>query len=276
MRCFFHRVDLDGICSGAIVKHARPECELIGINHGEEFPWDQIIPGETVYMVDFHQPWDDMIRLDDLCNLFVIDHHKTFIDQMVQNKRAFKGHQRIGIGACVLVWEYLYSKKPVPDAVQLLGEWDVWDHSDPRCKPFQYGMRTESNNPEDYIWGDLFEDIEGEAFLYVLDCGKAVVKYEEQSNEMRVKAAAFETELEGLRCIACNQMMTNSTLFDSIWDEDKYDAMISFGWRKNRWSVSLYSTITDVSKIAVKFGGGGHKHACGFVCDELPFKLKGE
>lgn len=273
MKCFYHRGDLDGVCSGAIVRHKYPACELISINYGEAFLWDQIIPGETVYMVDFSLPGLDMVELNRISDLVWIDHHKTAIERL--SGTVIDGNQRIGIGACVLVWEYLFPKTHVPPFVQLLGEWDVWDHSDPRCKPFQYGMRTESNNPEDYIWGDLFEDDEGEAFLYVLDCGKAVVKYEEQSNEMRVKAAAFETELEGLRCIACNQMMTNSTLFDSIWDEDKYDAMISFGWRKNRWSVSLYSTITDVSKIAVKFGGGGHKHACGFVCDELPFKLGG-
>jgi oligoribonuclease NrnB/cAMP/cGMP phosphodiesterase (DHH superfamily) len=273
MKCFYHRSDLDGICSGAVVKYARPECELAGINHGEEFPWDQIIPGETVYMVDFSLPGHEMYDLNGSCNLVWIDHHKTAIERMEGVN--FDGIQRVGIGACVLVWEYFFPKTYVPTFIQLLGEWDVWDHSDPRCKPFQYGMRTATRSPEDPIWGDLFRDPKGDNFYQILTSGRAVVKYEEQSNEMRVAAAAFETELEGLRCIACNQMMTNSTLFDSIWDENKYDAMISFGWRKNRWSVSLYSTRTDVSKIAVKFGGGGHKHACGFVCDELPFKLGG-
>jgi len=273
MKCFYHRSDLDGVCSGAIVKYKYPECEMFSINHGEVFPLEQIAPGETVYMVDFSLPGTEMVELAQICDLVWIDHHKTAIERLADTR--FVGLQRIGIGACVLVWEYLYPKTPLPIAVKLLGEWDVWDHSDYRCKWFQYGMRVETKNPEDLIWRLLFNNPDGETFDFVIGCGKAVVMYEEQSNTMRVAAAAFETELEGLRCIACNQMMTNSTLFDSIWDEDKYDAMISFGWRKSRWSVSLYSAKVDVSKIAVKFGGGGHKHACGFTCDELPFRLEG-
>jgi hypothetical protein len=31
--------DLDGHCSGAIISLVYPDCELIGINYGDEFPW---------------------------------------------------------------------------------------------------------------------------------------------------------------------------------------------------------------------------------------------
>ena len=41
------------------------------------------------------------------------------------------------------------------------------------------------------------------------------------------------------------------------------------------WSVSLYHAKhrkeLDLSLIAVKYGGGGHRGACGFTCDKLPF-----
>ena len=63
MKCFFHSVDLDGHCSGAIVKKAYPECEMIGINYGDSFPWGVIGPGEKVVMVDFSlQPFEDIDR----------------------------------------------------------------------------------------------------------------------------------------------------------------------------------------------------------------------
>ena len=38
MKCFYHSADLDGQCSGAIVKLARPDCELVGIDYGDPFP----------------------------------------------------------------------------------------------------------------------------------------------------------------------------------------------------------------------------------------------
>ena len=276
MKCFFHDSDLDGYCSAAIVKHRHPECELIGINYGREFPWDNLTIGETVFMVDFSLPGAQMVALAERTNLVWIDHHSSAIAAFKKAEIEFAGLQRIGVGACALVWEYLFPDKPLPYFIKLLSDWDVWRHTDRNCKPFQYGMRLWSHDPNDQVWGQLFADTSKEILMHILDQGRSIVKYEEQSNAMRVEAAAFETDLEGLKCIACNQMMTNSTLFDSVWDDSKYAAMISFGWRAGRWSVSLYSTKADVSKIAVKFGGGGHKHACGFVCDQLPFKLGGK
>jgi len=55
-----------------------------------------------------------------------------------------------------------------------------------------------------------------------------------------------------------------------------FDIQILFSWAKTKWKVSLFSIghHADVSKIAVKHGGGGHPGASGFHCDKLPFKLK--
>jgi nanoRNase/pAp phosphatase (c-di-AMP/oligoRNAs hydrolase) len=45
-----------------------------------------------------------------------------------------------------------------------------------------------------------------------------------------------------------------------------------FYFAKNKWVVSLYTTKDiDVSEIAKKYGGGGHKQAAGFTCDKLPW-----
>ena len=38
--CFYHKSDLDGVCSAAIVKRFVPDCELYGVDYGEEFPWE--------------------------------------------------------------------------------------------------------------------------------------------------------------------------------------------------------------------------------------------
>ena len=80
MICFYHRADLDGRCSGAIVKAHFPECRMIGMDYGEEMPWTEIYPNEEVYLVDFSlQPFEKMIRLQKLAQLIWIDHHKSAI-----------------------------------------------------------------------------------------------------------------------------------------------------------------------------------------------------
>ena len=272
MKCFYHNSDLDGICSAAIVKKKFPDCELIGINHGDPFPWDNISEHEEIFMVDFSLPGDEMLELNQACNLVWIDHHKTAIDRLLPQE-TFTGLQRIGVGACALVWEYLFPELPMPRAVKLLSDWDIWTHTDPQCKPFQYGMWLETHSPEDSIWDSIFEV--GLAFESILARGHTVVAYEEQQNTLRATETAFECEFHGLKCIAANMVLNNSNLFDSVWDEAKYDAMISFGYWGSHWTVSMYSTKVDVSKIAVALGGGGHAHSCGFTCQQLPPELGG-
>lgn len=65
MKCFYHSADLDGHCSGAIVKQMHKSCEIIGIDYGDKFPYEVIEDGEIIFMVDFSlQPFDRMIKLD--------------------------------------------------------------------------------------------------------------------------------------------------------------------------------------------------------------------
>lgn len=271
-KCFYHNADLDGHCAGASVKNFISDAELIGINYGDEFPWETIKKEDAVYMVDFSiQPFSNMLKLRSLCELTWIDHHKSAIEEC--GSTSFMGIQQDGVGACALVWHHFASDAPL--AVRLLAEYDVWNHKDPSTLPFQYGLKLENTHPSnEVLWHSLFEAGQAELDPVILR-GETILKYMAQENEKYIKACAFETELNGLKCIAVNKMLTNSQLFDSIWNHDKYDAMLTFGFRKGKWTVSLYSTKpdVDVSTIAKTRGGGGHKGAAGFQCDYIPFRI---
>ena len=53
--------------------------------------------------------------------------------------------------------------------------------------------------------------------------------------------------------------------------------MSVFSYDGHKYTVSVYTEKDiDVSKIAVKHGGGGHKKAAGFICENLPYKNIGE
>ena len=292
MKCFYHSADLDGHCSGAIVKYFNPDCEMIGINYGQEFPWESILPDETVFMVDFTlQPFDGMERLKKISNLIWIDHHKTEIENAAQRDFHCNGLQLIGKGACWLTWEYCmeceYTDQDIPLAVQLLAEYDVWNHSRPETLPFQYGFRmfpdTLPDNQE--LWGKFFSILV--MLTDTVERGELILEYEKQQNEKFCKAYAFETLMPAypdnghvpptaFNAICVNRGFTNSKLFDSNYDPQKYHLMITFQRLKlpaQKWTVSLYSTRDDVDcgNIARSFGGGGHKGAAGFQCEELPF-----
>jgi len=259
------------------VKHKHPQCEMIGINYGGQFPFDKILPGEVVCMVDFClQPFSDMLRLNTLADLRWIDHHKSAIEEAGKHAVEVRGLRQDGIGACALTWKYFHSTK-VPHAVQLLAEYDVWDHHNPATLPFQYGMRFEENTKPDNqeLWQPLFKD--ACIVADIVETGKTILEYEKRQNAKLCSYATFETEINGLKAIALNRGFTNSKIFDSVWDNEKYDVMLTFSrlaLPAKKWTVSLYTDKPgiDCSVIAKSFGGGGHIGASGFQCDDLPFE----
>jgi len=301
VKCFYHNADLDGICSAAIVHQKYPDAELIGIDYGDPFPWDTIRPGEDVWMVDFSlQPFSDMVRLRQLATLTWIDHHVSAIGD---RPKAWRGIQVVGIGACALVWDFIYGgttdTEPRPRAVELLAKYDVWNFDDSDTLAFQYGIRTYelSNDPCHSGWEGIFTGdwVQDEALML----GNAIVKYIERDNALKARALCFDHTLRlsqgdferlsgsllsldvkkeiarlfPIHCLAANFGPSNSKLFDSLWDPEKYDAMLLFSYRpKNKlWTISLYTTRDDVdcSVVAKAYGGGGHKMAAGFQIKTL-------
>lgn len=277
MKCFYHSGDLDGFASGAIVKYEKPECVVLGINYGQEFPFWMINADETVILVDFTlQPFELMEKLQQECGeLIWIDHHSSAIEEADKHDFYPRGIQRVGIGACALTWEF-FRGDPMPDAIKLLAEYDVWNHSDPRTLPFQYGFRFfENTYPDNQEFWEPF--LSGDRNVDdIVQIGATLLTYEDRQNKKYADTYAFETSFGGLTAICVNKGMTNSKIFDSVYDPGKHDIMITFCRMKPpayQWTVSLYSIKEDVDcgQLASKFGGGGHKGAAGFQCEMLPF-----
>jgi len=278
-KIFFHSADLDGMCSGAIVKKAYPQAELVGINYGDKFPWDTIGKYERVFMVDFTlQPFEDMERLNELSCLSWIDHHKTAIEEA--EKRNFKANfgQKLEIGraACELTWEALLFYKG-NEVVHLLGRYDVWDLV-PNTLELQNGLGLYDTHPSNSeLWDDLLSP-NSKIFPKALEDGKILLQKQQMDDIAYAKEFAFETEIDGLNVIVVNKGLTGSLIFDSVYDPARHDAMMVFVWGKDIWTISLYSAKKeiDVGEICKAHGGGGHLGAGGFSCDYLPFRLKGE
>ena len=278
---FYHGSDFDGICSAAIVYRATfmntPDLRLYPINYGDDFPWGEINKDDEVVMVDFAlQPYELMLKLQEkAAKVTWIDHHKTAIESPHLVHCGLPGKREIGTAACELTWEYYEPDWPMPKVVRLLGRYDVWDHEDENTLPFQYAARMDKRlqDPKAALWQGLFLD-GGNAVENMLISGRYILDYIRQENE-KYATTMFELEWKGLRFLVANRCLANSLVFESRYNPEKHDAMMAFGFYRNKWCFSLYSDKPeiDVSAIAVEMGGGGHKGAAGFSATEIPFAL---
>jgi uncharacterized protein len=285
--CFYHSADLDGKCSAAIVGYyfAKDRVDFFPIDYKDKFPYEKIgmilytsplqfksTNYDIIVMVDFSLPRKDMLLINNGCKendtkFIWIDHHKSAIEKCAGLEH-IKGIREIGKAGCELTWEYFF-KSELPTSVMLLGRYDVWDHKDPRVLPFQYGMRLEDVEVEDYsYWHSLF--YEDRHLGDIIERGVTVFKYQTQQDTGYAKGFCFEALFEGLRAICCNKGAVNSTMFKSVYDPLKHDIMIAFVLTPSgKWKYQLFSDKdnVDCAKLAEKYGGGGHKGAAGFFSE---------
>ena len=296
----YHSKDLDGIASGAIIKHKYPDAIMIGYDYGQ--PYDHILEAvkdEDVIMADISLPMDVMAKICWLSNRkgFVwIDHHISAIKdyhkymndceaECVESDLNCEAVLEDGIAACEATWKYLFpdDSDPIPLAIKFLSEYDTWknsnkDHWENTVLPFQFGMRLHCNSVDSFP-KHLFcySEVKFEDYLDIVNEGETVLKYQAQVNERQCKSVfgRFMHD-ENLSAICINGGGFNSDVFKSIYDKDKYDIMVCFQYTGEHWVISLYTTKDniDCSVIAKSYGGGGHKKAAGFVSTTLPYWIE--
>lgn len=271
--CLYHRSDLDGKCSGYLVRRAIQDVELIGIDYGDQFPWEKV-RRRVVYLVDFSlQPWSDMERLAECTELLVwIDHHKSAIEEYDKSGLHLDGKLRVGSAACELCWEHLFAKEDMPLAVKLLGRYDVWDLDySTTVLPFQMAMRLDAWNPEDNGWDDLISDAKNVG--RIAQDGFVILRYQKQRQNGSLMKKSFSHRWRNMTFLAVNAGGINSMAFESAFDASQHAAVMSyyFDGVNRKWNISLYSPnqSIDLSGVAKSMGGGGHPYACGFQIDKL-------
>lgn len=294
----YHSADMDGIFCREIARKFLPDAELIGWDFGDA---PLVIPDGQIYVMDL--PVDRVFgkkfegdkfsdrEIESVSDRIIwIDHHKSSIDS---HPATIPGYRIDGVAACRLAYQWFikpggwatvpekenYIKRRVrePLAIRLAGEYDIWDKRDPDAELFQHGLR--SCDLEKY-WPSLLslptpENQDGRNTVsQLLSNGIALQYARTQENASIIKDIGFTFQWEGLTFLACNHARYNSFLFTAGLTPG-HDACFGFKWTGKTWSVSLYHAPGkehhDLSLIAVKYKGGGHRGACGFQTDKLPF-----
>lgn len=269
MLCIYHVADHDGKGSAAVVKSVYPEAKTLGLNHDMEIPYEEISRHRQVVVCDFALPMDYMFELSEKIDFTWIDHHASVIEkyeeELAHGRAPIKGLRRTGTAAIELAWEYYYPGQPVPLGIDLLAKHDIFDLRDSRVEPFEYAMQSMGQNaPDAPIWSELFSgklNIEK-----MVQEGERILGWINARNYHLVRSMAFESRLDGLRCICANMPQGRSSFFNTLDNLSDFDVMINFYMnKKRRWNLSFYAVKkeVDVSKLAAKFGGGGHKGAAG-------------
>ena len=256
MKCFHHN-DIDGKAAGAIVARKTGnynKADYIIYDYSKPIPTELIEEGETVYFVD----------------LSFMEILKTYPEY-----EKVKGIRKEGISGAALTYMYLFHCEfdDIPMFLKYISDFDCWQFKLEDTLFFKYALEATDYEALDIIWNQLFR-AEYSASNGLLDkmieSGKAISKYVEKEYEQYRKAYAYESRIDGVKCLVVNRRC-NSLIFGDLIKDYPIVAIWVFDGEKYKYSIYSDKPDIDCSKIAERYGGGGHKGASGFVSEKMIF-----
>lgn len=284
MKVFYHS-DADDKCSAFIVReHVDTEgfAEYIETDYNKQFPiWD-VNPDEEVWIVDFSIDPDMMRALLEVTkNVIWIDHHISSIEKYDDFERTIMGVRSNDLSGCELTWLFVVGcigghraviptesqLDDIPYYISLIGDRDTWKFKfgDESRYLHEAFMAAGEPSPLDIWWKNVEFNLNSE-----LKTGEILLSHTKGLYENIIGRSAYEAEFEGHKILVCNCPIFTSELFGDRVTE--YPFVAVYFYNGVNFKVSLYSVNMDVVEFAKKRGGGGHARACGFICDEVPFR----
>lgn len=243
---------------------------------------------DEIYIVDFSLPHETLHNLSNTAAVTVLDHHKTALEMYAPAKAGKKSIARkynldvegleiiIDMDECgaSLVWNYFFVGREIPELIRYVKDHDIWTHLDEDTKYVNKYLMMQSKDFEtwDAIYAAL-TNIDTPQKLNIISKGHAMHTY-----HMFLVAEAVSTavpvSLAGIQGLAVNcpgilasevgaALAAKSGTYGSSWSQIGND--IKWSLRSTNSHRAEDNEDFDVSALAQKFGGGGHKNAAGFV-----------
>lgn len=266
----YHKDCMDGVSSASIAENALSQeslVTLIPLQYSKEDELFQLAltKQDICYFVDFSIKRDKMIQLSELVErIIVIDHHKTAQIELVDLPDNVEVNFDMNESGATLTWQY-FSTAPTPLILEYIKDRDLWLRNLPNSKEFNEALAF-LVTPNDTL--SFKQVLLKSEFSELVELGKILI--EKQSRQVQSKLTKVaDLSLNNIDFKVINVTENISELGNAICIEYNKPALMYFITQDMKVVCSLRSAdgLPDVSTVAVTFGGGGHRNACGFTLD---------
>lgn len=220
---------------------------------------------KEVYVLDYSFSLEEMLSYQKEAKKFVvIDHHISAQKDVTSLTSFVFNNDHSG---AYLSWQYFHPEIKVPTFIEYISDADIWAHSLPHWKEIESFIYS---NGEEHFSFEHFEKLDEEleteeGFERAIAIGKMMTSSHSAKVSMYVEIAEL-ISFEGYQVYAVNAPReVRSELGHELALKTNSFALI-FTYEKGFWKCSLRSVKEfDVSSIAIKYGGGGHKNAAAFM-----------
>lgn len=193
-------------------------------------------------------------------SLTVIDHHIT-AKAVVESLDSYSF--AINNSGAVLSWKYFHPKKKVPKLLLHVEDVDIWKFKLTNTKEITSAMSLYKMDFK--AWSKLAKSLENsKTAKMIIEAGRAIIGFKNKIIEEIIDSAEL-VEFEGYKMLLASSPTTIHSELGNALVKKMPPLGIVYRRKGDSLKISLRSDGTvDVSKIAQKYGGGGHKAAAGF------------
>ena len=244
------------------------KAEYIPVEHGKDAL--EGLTGKELYFIDFCYSAEIMQTLLEHNNkVVVLDHHFSQRDIVGISTEHVYDNNRSG---SVIAWQYFFPDEPIPKLLKHIQDVDLWQFKIAHTKELMAALDEYAFDFN--LWNKISEKFENkETVKPYIEAGKIILAYEKRIIERLVRHAE-RVEFDEYTAYAVNSPILESEIGNWIVTHKKAIGII-WGYKGGMVVVSLRSDgKKDVSELAQRYGGGGHKAAAGFSFDvelELPW-----
>jgi single-stranded DNA-specific DHH superfamily exonuclease len=267
--CFYHAGCPDGFGAVWAVRGVWGEDgRYVARGHEDHVPLDEC-EDALVAFVDIAPGRDELRDLARVAaQVIILDHHVTasnrlFSDAALVNELEADGHElhfELDHSGAVLAWRYFRSEEPMPDLLRYVEDQDLWRWTLPESDAVNAAI---ASYPRDF---EAWDRLAREPIEALVEQGKPILR----ANRMEVERAlehARPIAIGTRRIEAVNATTNRSQIGHQLARRAQFGEPWGLVYRVEGRDVfgTLYSIgDLDVSKIALEYGGGGHKNASGF------------
>ena len=225
-----------------------------------------------VYVLDFSFPIDITKWLIKNSAFFVwLDHHKTAFEMWAGDERELyldeTEYTNIILdnnkSGAMLAWEYFHPSNELPIIIRHIDDRDRWKFNLRGSKEIHTSLQTEK--PWTFEMWDALTSNDNYGALF--SQGGAILKAQTQQ-VASTASYSRKCQIGDATGLSVNTNVHISEVGHELAKKSGSFGLIWYLNADNRANCSLRSEgAYDVSAIARRFGGGGHKNAAGFNCD---------
>jgi oligoribonuclease NrnB/cAMP/cGMP phosphodiesterase (DHH superfamily) len=277
--CIYHAHCDDGFAAAWAVRHATGDLFEFYPGVYQQEPPD--VTDRHVLFVDFSYKRPVLLEMAAKArSVVILDHHKTAAEDLADFREpapfsswkdgaltllegdaqpiaALFDMSRSGAG---LAWDFFHAGQERPAFIDYIEDRDLWRKQKPGSDEFTIALRS---YPQDFhVWDWLVQA--GPAPL--ISDGRAIQRYYRLRVE-ELKRSAYQATIAGAPFWVSNApYFAASEVAGELAEREHGFGACYFEVSQGRWQYSLRARGDfDVSEIARKFGGGGHKAAAGFT-----------